>query len=103
MKRTNITFATNTPITAVASSGPDDPAAMKVAPATSGGIFKTKQNSNMLCFIDSQIDIFELSIPQLKMDLILLTFSNSIQSRYKKIVTYDGQSNKHVYRDKNVY
>ena len=37
------TFATKTPITAVANSGPDDPAAIKVAPATSGGIFKTKR------------------------------------------------------------
>ena len=57
MKRTNITFATNTPITAVASSGPDDPAAINVAPATSGGIFNTKKHTNMLHFIDSQIDI----------------------------------------------
>ena len=30
------TLATKTPITAVASSGADDPAAIKVAPATSG-------------------------------------------------------------------
>ena len=30
------TWATKTPITAVASSGADDPAAIKVAPATSG-------------------------------------------------------------------
>ena len=72
MKRTNITFATNTPITAVASSGPDDPAAIKVAPATSGGIFNTKKQTNMLCFIDSQIGIFEylLNIPQLKKEFI---------------------------------
>ena len=36
------TFATKTPITAVANSGPDDPAAINVAPATSGGIFNTE-------------------------------------------------------------
>ena len=34
-------LATNTPITAVANSGPEEPAAMKVAPATSGGRFRT--------------------------------------------------------------
>ena len=49
MKRTNITFATNTPITAVASSGPDDPAAINVAPATSGGIFNTKKQPK--CYV----------------------------------------------------
>lgn len=32
----------NTPIRAVANSGAEDPAAMKVAPATSGEIFNTK-------------------------------------------------------------
>ena len=37
----SLTLATKTPITAVASSGPEDPAAMKVAPATSGGKFNT--------------------------------------------------------------
>ena len=39
------TFATKTPIIAVANSGPDDPAAIKVAPATSGGIFNTEMES----------------------------------------------------------
>ena len=39
--KTGLTFATNTPIIAVASSGPEDPAAMKVAPATSGGRLRT--------------------------------------------------------------
>jgi len=32
-----------TPMRAVASSGADDPAAMKVAPATSGEILKTEE------------------------------------------------------------
>ena len=36
------TFATKTPIIAVANSGPEDPAAIKVAPAMSGGMFKTR-------------------------------------------------------------
>ena len=36
-----ITLATKTPIMAVASSGADDPAAMNVAPATSGDRFIT--------------------------------------------------------------
>ena len=35
------TLATNTPMMAVANSGPEDPAAMSVAPATSGGRFNT--------------------------------------------------------------
>ena len=39
------TFATKTPITAVANSGPDDPAAINVAPAISGGIFNTEMES----------------------------------------------------------
>ncbi len=36
------TCATKTPMTAVANSGAEDPAAMNVAPATSGGMFRTK-------------------------------------------------------------
>ena len=35
------TLATNTPMMAVANSGPEDPAAISVAPATSGGRFNT--------------------------------------------------------------
>ena len=42
-----LTFATKTPITAVASSGPEDPAAMKVAPATSGGKFNTTKMTHI--------------------------------------------------------
>ena len=42
-----LTWATNTPMTAVASSGPEDPAAMKVAPATSGGMFRTKEGGKI--------------------------------------------------------
>ena len=42
------TLATKTPMTAVANSGPEEPAAMKVAPATSGGKFNTaKQGENV--------------------------------------------------------
>lgn len=36
-----LTFAINTPINAVANSGADEPAAMNVAPATSGEILST--------------------------------------------------------------
>ena len=44
-----LTFATNTPIIAVASSGPEEPAAIKVAPATSGGRLRTaNQDLNTL-------------------------------------------------------
>ena len=39
------TWATKTPMTAVANSGADDPAAMNVAPATSGGMFKTEKRA----------------------------------------------------------
>ena len=47
MSALTVTWATKTPMTAVASSGAEDPAAMKVAPATSGGMFKT-ENKNIL-------------------------------------------------------
>ena len=47
--KNGLTFATNTPITAVASSGPEEPAAMKVAPATSGGRLRSaNQDLNTL-------------------------------------------------------
>ena len=38
-----LTWATKTPMTAVANSGAEDPAAMKVAPATSGGMLRTRK------------------------------------------------------------
>ena len=37
-------LATKTPMMAVANSGPEDPAAISVAPATSGGRFNTARN-----------------------------------------------------------
>lgn len=53
-----LTLATKTPMTAVANSGPDEPAAMKVAPATSGGRFKTAKDT--LVGISKPIRSFKL-------------------------------------------
>lgn len=39
-------FAKNTPITTVANSGAEDPAAIKVAPATSGDNFNSAKNKH---------------------------------------------------------
>ena len=83
-----LTFATKTPITAVASSGPEDPAAMKVAPATSGGKF----NTTKMTHCDLESIIFKKTI----------TFSNSVQSRNKVVITYNGQSNEHINSNQNM-
>jgi hypothetical protein len=53
-----LTLATKTPMTAVASSGAEDPAAINVAPATSGGMFNTTEAQYHLNVLFSHTRIF---------------------------------------------
>ncbi len=80
-------MATNTPITAVANSGPEDPAAIKVAPATSGGMLRTKKTSFIVHFRKGLQGSYDFSF---------CTFSNFVKGWNEVVIANNGQANKHV-------
>lgn len=81
-------FAKKTPMTTVANSGAELPAAIKVAPATSGDILSSKK------IVDNAL---------LKIRIVSYsTFTYSIQGGNKIFITYNCQTQEHINSNNDV-